>query len=212
MHVAKGCPSQPGPVVAAGNHEYDYRTGSEKRHDPSGTDRPYDPEWGNFGNDSGGECGVSVSKRFPMPGGGGSAFFGDGEDSQSDADIAATPAAGASNSDDGDDPPQSSAGSSGADGVSDDAASNGTDAGGGGGAGSNHHRHRVRANPPFWYSYDYGSVHFTIISTEHNLEKGSAQYQVRQMQLGVQMPSWLCLRSVFLMLAPQLCSAAPMSW
>ena len=37
----------------AGNHEYDYRTGKEKHSshskDPSGADRPYDPDWGNYG-------------------------------------------------------------------------------------------------------------------------------------------------------------------
>eukprot|EP00884_Botryococcus_braunii_P007140 jgi/Botrbrau1/16427/Bobra.0142s0026.1 len=58
-------------MIAIGNHEYDWRTGSEKRHshkaDPSGAVDPYDPDWGNFGNDSGGECGVAVAKRFIMP-------------------------------------------------------------------------------------------------------------------------------------------------
>ena len=34
------------------------------------------------------------------------------------------------------------------------------------------------ANPPFWFSYDYGSVHFTTISTEHDLSHGSHQYKV----------------------------------
>ncbi len=44
----------------------------------------------------------------------------------------------------------------------------------------NHHRGSApRANAPFWYSYDYGSVHFTVISTEHSLERGSPQYRVR---------------------------------
>jgi hypothetical protein len=35
---------------------------------------------------------------------------------------------------------------------------------------------RVRANAPFWYSFDYGSVHFTVISTENDLSPGSSQY------------------------------------
>ncbi|EFJ51087.1 hypothetical protein VOLCADRAFT_48355, partial [Volvox carteri f. nagariensis] len=30
-------------------------------------------------------------------------------------------------------------------------------------------------NPPFWYSFEYGPVHFTMLSSEHNLERGSAQ-------------------------------------
>lgn len=40
-------------MIAIGNHEYDWRTGEEKRHkhkaDPSGSSDPYDPDWGNFG-------------------------------------------------------------------------------------------------------------------------------------------------------------------
>lgn len=41
-------------LCCIGNHEYDYHTGSEKhKHhhnaDPSGAERPYDPEWGNYG-------------------------------------------------------------------------------------------------------------------------------------------------------------------
>lgn len=33
-------------------------------------------------------------------------------------------------------------------------------------------------NAPFWFSYDYGSVHFTTISTEHDLSSGSDQRKV----------------------------------
>jgi hypothetical protein len=42
-------------MIGVGNHEYDYRTGGEKhrkhRHHPdaSGSDEPYDPDWGNYG-------------------------------------------------------------------------------------------------------------------------------------------------------------------
>ena len=32
------------------------------------------------------------------------------------------------------------------------------------------------SNPPFWYSYEYAHMHFTVISTEHDLEPGSRQY------------------------------------
>ncbi|KAK9829258.1 hypothetical protein WJX72_004835 [[Myrmecia] bisecta] len=128
-------------MIGIGNHEYDYRTGKEKKHkhdhklasaaDPSGEAHPYDPDWGNYGNDSGGECGndsggecgVAVSKRFIMPG------------ASSDAD--ALP-----------------------------------------GADNHHHSRGAPAqNSPFWYSFDYGSVHFTIISTEHDLTKGSEQHE-----------------------------------
>ena len=34
-------------------------------------------------------------------------------------------------------------------------------------------------NPPFWYSFEYGSVHFTVISTEHDLTECSDQRAVR---------------------------------
>ena len=40
--------------VVVGNHEYDWKTGTEKKHhhhpvDASGTDEAYDPQWGNYG-------------------------------------------------------------------------------------------------------------------------------------------------------------------
>lgn len=103
-------------MVAVGNHEYDYRGQGrrDKGGDPSGSTSAYNPKWGNYGNDSGGECGVTVASRFSMPG--------------DDADANA-------------------------------AAPNGP------------------ANPPFWYSYNYGSVHFTVVSTEHSLERDSHQYK-----------------------------------
>lgn len=39
--------------------------------------------------------------------------------------------------------------------------------------------HKQEANPPFWFSYDYGSAHFTTISTEHDLSSGSSQRRAR---------------------------------
>ncbi|BDA43217.1 probable inactive purple acid phosphatase 27 [Coccomyxa sp. Obi] len=108
-------------MIGVGNHEYDYRTGGEKHHkhprhpDASGSDEPYDPDWGNYGNDSGGECGVAVAKRFLMP---------------------------------------NSATASG-----------------------------PSSNAPFWYGFDYGSVHFAIISTEHDLRKGSPQREWLEAEL-----------------------------
>eukprot|EP00775_Hariotina_reticulata_P005096 gene5096-5337_t len=32
-------------------------------------------------------------------------------------------------------------------------------------------------NAPFWYSFEYGSVHFTVLSSEHALEPGSRQHR-----------------------------------
>jgi hypothetical protein len=110
--------------ISVGNHEYDWETGKEKhRHkhatDASGREKPYDPDWGNFGNDSGGECGVTVSKLFPMPGSG----LGSQHNQETDDNGNHLPA------------------------------------------------------PPFWFSYDYGAVHFTTLSSEHDLTHGSRQIQ-----------------------------------
>ncbi len=46
-------------------------------------------------------------------------------------------------------------------------------------AGGRRNRHStVSSNAPFWYSFEYGSAHFTVISTEHDIRKGSAQREV----------------------------------
>ena len=67
------------------------------------------------GNDSGGECGVAVAKRFIMP----------------DREAAAL-----------------------------------------------ENRGPVPSNAPFWYSFEYGAAHFTVISTEHDFHKHSDQRKV----------------------------------
>jgi len=46
------------------NHEYDHTVGTR---DPSGAGLGFHPEWGNFGGDSNGECGVHVVNRFQKP-------------------------------------------------------------------------------------------------------------------------------------------------
>eukprot|EP00045_Choanoeca_perplexa_P008355 m.77324 g.77324 ORF g.77324 m.77324 type:complete len:690 (-) comp14462_c0_seq1:72-2141(-) len=87
-------------MVGIGNHEYDHTTGGDK--DPSNaTGTGFHPAWGDFGDDSDGECGVPMYQRFKMPDNG---------------------------------------------------------------------------NSLFWYSYDYGSVHFIMMSSEHDCSKGSQQY------------------------------------
>ena len=43
--------------------------------------------------------------------------------------------------------------------------------------------HGSSINSPFWYSFDYGSVHFVMLSTEHDVTPGSHQYRVS---------NWLC--------------------
>lgn len=50
-------------MVSVGNHEQCSAGRSKK--DPSGDS--FHPTWGNYGHDSGGECGLPTSKRFHMP-------------------------------------------------------------------------------------------------------------------------------------------------
>ena len=89
-------------MVGIGNHEYDHLE-LNSGHDPSGAPGVgFHPFWGNYGDDSHGECGVPVYNRFTMPDNG---------------------------------------------------------------------------NALYWYSFDYGSVHFAIVSTEHNISAGSLQYK-----------------------------------
>ena len=53
-------------MVGIGNHEQDHKSGGSK--DPSGAPgEGWHPWWGNFGDDSGGECGVPMYYRFHMP-------------------------------------------------------------------------------------------------------------------------------------------------
>ena len=53
-------------MVGIGNHEQDHNSGGSK--DPSGAPgEGWHPWWGNFGDDSGGECGVPMYYRFHMP-------------------------------------------------------------------------------------------------------------------------------------------------
>ena len=63
-------------TVGVGNHEYDH-TGGGKGRDPSGviSDGGFQPYWGNFKDDSGGECGVPTSKRFSVPENGNGVFW-----------------------------------------------------------------------------------------------------------------------------------------
>lgn len=86
-------------MVSIGNHEYDHETGGEN--DPSGAGLGFHPSWGNYGDDSHGECSVPMYHRFVMPSTGHSLY---------------------------------------------------------------------------WYSFDYGFIHFVMISTEHDFTYQSEQY------------------------------------
>merc|ERR1719487_1192414 len=62
-------------MVGLGNHEYDHLTGGNGKdktvpqpQPTPGEDSGFKPFWGNFGDDSKGECGVPTMNRFTMPG------------------------------------------------------------------------------------------------------------------------------------------------
>lgn len=61
-------------MVSVGNHEQCHVGDGTK--DPSGaTGTGFHPSWGNYGNDSGGECGVPMYYRYTMPDNGNSLFW-----------------------------------------------------------------------------------------------------------------------------------------
>ena len=69
FHVLEPLASQIPYMVSIGNHEYDHTEGGGNGHDPSGvkSDSGWHPSWGNLGDDSNGECGVPMYKRFKAP-------------------------------------------------------------------------------------------------------------------------------------------------
>lgn len=88
-------------MVGIGNHEYDHMLDSNSN-DPSGVSgNGFHPIWGNYYDDSDGECGVPMYQRYHMPSGG---------------------------------------------------------------------------NSLFWYSFDFGSVHTVMLSSEHDCTEGSSQH------------------------------------
>jgi Calcineurin-like phosphoesterase len=91
-------------MVSIGNHEYDHSDGGIGK-DLSGvtTADGYRPPWGDFMEDSGGECGTPMAKRFRMP-------------------------------------------------------------------------TSKLSNGVFWYSHDFANVHTVVISSEHDLSRGSPQF------------------------------------
>ncbi|TMW60176.1 hypothetical protein Poli38472_000218 [Pythium oligandrum] len=64
-------------MVSVGNHEHDYTAGGE--HDPSGeagsAGNGFHPHWGNYGEDSLGECSVPMYHRWHVPATGNSLFW-----------------------------------------------------------------------------------------------------------------------------------------
>ncbi|KXZ48140.1 hypothetical protein GPECTOR_30g236 [Gonium pectorale] len=168
-------------MVGIGNHEAGPCARGADR-DPSG-EGPYAPDWGNYGPESGGECGAMTAHRFLMPGtdlasrGGGfarAAAAARRSTAQSTAaataatTAAAVPATAATAAAV---PATAATGSAGS--AADSAGS--ADASGAGGDGGSLGRRRPQPNPPFWYSFEAGGVHFVVLSTEHDLGKDSTQ-------------------------------------
>ena len=60
-------------MVSVGNHEMDHIVPSDN--DASHTPAGFHPPWGNYGDDSRGECGVPTARRFFAPEGSGHGIF-----------------------------------------------------------------------------------------------------------------------------------------
>ena len=99
MHLIEPLASRVPYMVGIGNHEVDFLKAFASN---SNMDDGFHPSWGNYGHDSGGECGVPTLNRFHMPDNG---------------------------------------------------------------------------KGVYWYSFEYGPVHFTLMSTEHNFTRGTQQYE-----------------------------------
>jgi hypothetical protein len=171
-------------LVNVGNHEYSYEEGWDHT-DPSGG-RPYSPSWRNWGNDSGGECGSMVARRFWMPrsGGGGGGGRGGSVGGVSNTTTTSNRLVAQDEGGGGEEhpldfelfsPPPSARRQRGAT----------SNSSGSGSANNNGAAPApVRPLPPFWYAFDYGSVHVTVVSSEHDLSPGSRQAQWLEADLG----------------------------
>ncbi|KAG1677551.1 hypothetical protein FOA52_014449 [Chlamydomonas sp. UWO 241] len=196
-------------MVAIGNHEYAYKGGSER--DASGAREPYRPDWGNYGDESGGECGASAASTFLMPAGQANPAAALPSAGQQGArprgapvaqqavqrSALATAAHAVSSASRWVLDAVNSAGSwmraaGGGDGRSQEEEEQGegqqqqqqqrAGSGNSGGSGSSDSL-APQDNPPFWYSFEYGPVHFTVLSTEHDVSPGSTQYAWLQADL-----------------------------
>ena len=134
------------------------------------------------GNDSGGECGVATTKTFAMPDVPDLGYWPQPNCSSAHSSSGTNGSSGSSSancSGGWPGPGNPTLGPNGAAASAGAAASPPEGAGGGEApADPENHHHHHRANPPFWYSFSYGSVHFTVLSTEHDIMPGSNQYKV----------------------------------
>jgi hypothetical protein len=157
-------------MVAIGNHDYGYETGDSPSNDLSGANGPYRPSWGNYGSESAGECGAMTAGYFIMP-------------SSSSYPITLTPRL-ANASDVSSEATQrrleARASASQGQGQGLDARTSASLQMGR----TNMSLHAFPgSNPPFWYSYEYGAVHVTVLSSEHDISPYSNQYQWLQSDL-----------------------------
>eukprot|EP00743_Colponemidia_sp_Colp-15_P010146 GILK01011143.1.p1 GENE.GILK01011143.1~~GILK01011143.1.p1 ORF type:complete len:603 (-),score=67.55 GILK01011143.1:139-1947(-) len=74
MNIIEPIASRAAYMVAVGNHEHDH-TGSVGTPMCGDDGFGFNPTWGNYGNDSLGECSVPVVNRFHMPGNGRAPFW-----------------------------------------------------------------------------------------------------------------------------------------
>lgn len=150
--------------------------------------------------DSGGECGVTVAARFSMPGSGFQAnrqYNGSASEVSTFVGVSGNGSGGSSSG--------SSSSSSSGGGTALAAAQAprptpipaaqtavetaaeamvGDAAAAAAAADAGNRKQRRPSNPPFWYSFDYGAVHFVMVSSEHDLHKHSMQYKVRLLAAG----------------------------
>ncbi|KAK2075586.1 hypothetical protein QBZ16_001694 [Prototheca wickerhamii] len=162
------------------------------RPDASGALRPYDPDWGNYGNDSGGECGVAAAMRFQMPGDSAEASrwarnahwnatgacgnpslerrAGAVPSPACDMSGAETPSA--------ETPGAAAAAAAGVAGLMpvDDAEKSIT-SNPASRLASDDLSSPEPANPPFWYGFSVGPARFVTLSTEHDFTPGSRQHR-----------------------------------
>lgn len=160
-------------MVAAGNHEVGWTSGAPGTRDAAGVAEPYRPSWGNYGNDSGGECGVPTAARFVAPAlpTQGSVWTEGGAEG-----VEVGPrAVGYLPNPTLVQPPSSESGSPGAESRPSSPFSPGAESRLSSPFIPGASFTFVAANPPFWYSFATGSLHVSVLSSEHSLEPGSPQ-------------------------------------
>lgn len=128
---------------------------------------PPPPPAAAAGNDSGGECGVATAKTFQMPDTAELGYW-------PEQGLAAAPTTTGRQEQQRQQQRRANP-TLGPNGAAFSAGSAATAVGGAASAAAGNKASRA-PNPPFWYSFSYGSVHFTVLSTEHDAAPGSDQF------------------------------------